>query len=188
LLENEINPIMKDYQIRTLLTMCLLSFCTAGRGQQTAEKRLRIYNAIISTPEQQQKLRGVLLEVHDSAVTIISKDVAVRIPATSIREIKIKRKAAVGRGAAVGGLTGFGLGLIIGFASGDDQCPPGSWCIYQATAEEKALGGGLVLGAGGTIIGVIIGAASRAEKIKINNDPRIFRNNLERLKKYLKVQ
>lgn len=179
---------MKIFPLRILLGICLVGSYASGYCQQPPKKKLKIYNAIISTSVQNQILRGILLEVRDSSITLISKEERVLVPATSIAVIKIKRKAAVGRGAAVGGLTGLGLGFIIGFASGDDECPPGTWCIYQATAEENALAGGVVLGTGGTIIGVIIGAVSRAEKIKINGDPRIFQNNLEKMKKYAQTR
>lgn len=179
---------MNNFQIATTLSICLLGLCAVCNSQQPAEKKLKVYNAIITTAQQKQKLKGVLLDVQDSSVTIISMDKTMRVPATSITDIKIKRKGAVGRGAAVGGLTGMGLGFIIGLASGDDECPQGSWCIYQATAEEKALAGGLVFGLGGSIVGVIIGGVSRAEKIDINRDLKVFQANVERMSKYDQIR
>ena len=110
------------------------------------------------------------------------------IPSNSIKNIKFKRTASVGRGAAVGGVTGLFLGLIIGFASGDDQCPPNTFCIYESTAGEKALAGGLVLGAAGSIVGVIIGASSHTQKIKINGDQKIFLTEREDIRKYARAR
>jgi hypothetical protein len=92
----------------------------------------------------------------------------------------------VGRGAAAGGLTGFFTGAIIGLASGDDDCPPGQTCYFQATAGEKALAGGLVFSAAGTIVGVIIGASSRAQKISIDGDQKTFQSKKGEISKYVR--
>ena len=178
---------MKNFRILLLLCIYHFGFCTEGYSQQTAEKKIKIYNAIITT-SQKQKLSGVFLEVQDSSVTIISSDEKIKVPATSIMVIKIKRKGAVGRGATIGGLSGVGLGLIIGLASGDDECPQGSWCIYQMSAGDKALAGGLALGISGTIVGMTIGAVSRAEKIHVNGDAKIFQNNVEKMKTYVQFK
>jgi hypothetical protein len=156
----------------------------ANSVSQTRVQKIKVYNSIISTVLQGKKHKGPLMEVRDSSVTVLSKGGPVSIPSNSIKGIKFKRTASVGRGAAVGGVTGFFVGLIIGFASGDDECPPGSFCIYQATAAEKGLAGGIVLGAAGSVVGVIVGAASHTQKIKINGDQKIFLARREDIRMY----
>lgn len=166
------------------IAVILVASCAPCSGQSTKQK-VKVYNSIVSTVFHGQAYRGVLSEVTDSSLTMLSHGEEVRIRSNSIKQIKFKRKASVGRGAAIGGITGLGLGLMIGFASGDDTCPSGSFCIYETTAEEKALGGGLVLCAGGAIVGVIIGAIGNAQKIEINGDVKTFQSKQGEMKKYV---
>lgn len=171
------------YLTRWLLP-CIFALLAYSASAQERPKKMRTYNVTIFTATNPGKIHGLLYQVSDSSIVVIDDDQRISVPAKSIQSLKIKRKAAVGRGAAVGALTGFGLGAMIGLASGDDECPQGSICIYQATAGEKALGGGIVLSGGGALIGLIIGSVSRAEKIIINGDPNTFLHNLETIKKY----
>jgi hypothetical protein len=171
-----------------LLATCLLTFHACVLGQSRVQK-IKLYNAVVSTVFQGHKYKGPLIEVSNSSITILSKGERVSIPSNSIKDIKFKRKGAVGRGALAGGLTGFCLGLIIGFASGDEECPPGgSWFCTEISAEEKAVGGGLALGAVGSVAGVIIGAASHTKKIKINGDQSIFLARKEDIRKYARYR
>jgi len=174
---------MNALRHQLLLAACLLTFYADVVGQPRAQK-IKVYNAIITTVFQGQNYKGPLLEVKDSSLTISSKGGPVSIPSNSIKDIKFKRTASVGRGAAVGGLTGFFTGAIVGLASGDEECPQGSWFCTEVTAEEKALGGGLVLGAVGSVAGVIVGALIHTPKIKINGDQSIFLAKKEDIRKY----
>lgn len=153
-------------------------------GQQQTPK-IKVYNAVIYTIYQGPNYKGPLLQVTDSSLTILWKGTPTSIPSNSVRTIKFKRKAAGGRGAVAGGITGLALGMIIGAASGDDECPPGQICIYQATAGEKALAGGLVLSVCGSVVGAIIGSLSHAEIIKVNGNRETFVANKEKLRRYL---
>ena len=174
---------MSALRNQLLLAACLLTFDGDVMGQARVQK-IKLYNAIITTVFQGQNYKGPLLEVKESSLTISSKGGPVSIPSKSIKYIKFKRKGAAGRGALAGGLTGFGLGLIIGFASGDEECPQGSWFCTEITAEEKALGGGIFLGAVGSVAGVIVGALSHTSKITINGDQNIFLAKKEDIRKY----
>lgn len=68
-----------------------------------------------------------------------------------------------GRGAlnglGIGILTGGGALALLGLAEGDDTCPPGRWCFFQWTAEEKAGLYGVTGGVLGGLAGLLIGAA-----------------------------
>jgi hypothetical protein len=175
---------MNSISVYFTITFVWFAAVTPSSGQ-TAKPKTRVYNAIVSTVHEGTAYRGVTLEVGDSYITILSKGEEIRLQSASIKTIRFKRKASVGRGAVIGGVTGLVLGAIIGFADGDDQCPPGSWCIYSATAEEKALAGGLVLCAAGTMVGVIAGAAASGQKIRINGDQTTFQSKQEEMKKYM---
>lgn len=79
------------------------------------------------------------------------------IATSEVGKVVIKKR---GRGAleglGIGILTGAVTGAVIGFASGDDDPKT---VFLPLTAEEKALGGGIVLGAAGGLLGLPIGAA-----------------------------
>ncbi len=74
------------------------------------------------------------------------------IAAAEISHVVIKKS---GRGAwegfGIGFLVGSVTGALIGFASGDDE-------FLEVTAEEKALGYGLLFGGGGGLLGSFVGA------------------------------
>ncbi|MEJ7681209.1 MAG: hypothetical protein WKG06_25860 [Segetibacter sp.] len=72
-----------------------------------------------------------------------------------LNAVTIKRKGRVGRGILIGGLTGAGVGGLIGFASGND---PTQGCIDCFTAVEKAAALGVIFGVAGTAIGALAGA------------------------------
>jgi len=166
------------------IAVILVASCAPCSAQATKQK-VKVYNTIVYTVFKGPAYRGILMEVTDTHLIMRSHGDEVRIPSNSIKQVGFKRKASVGRGAAIGGITGLVLGLAIGYSSGDDTCPSGSFCIYESTAEEKALAGGLVFCAGGTIVGVIIGAVSIAQKIKINGDLETFQSKQDEMKKYV---
>lgn len=144
----------------------------------------RKYTTII-TSTVRTKTKGNLLDVSDSSILVYSGKMQMRIPASTINRIKIKRTAAAGRGALTGGLVGFVAGAVGGFVSGDDDpCPQGSWFCDPLTAEEKALGFGLVFSLGGALIGTVIGSVSKVELITVNGDQNVFLNNADKLRKY----
>ena len=176
---------MNALRNQLMLAACLLTFHADIMGQTRVQK-IKVYNAIITTFFQGQNYKGPLLEVSDSSIAILSKGEPKSIPSNSIKNIKFKRTASVGRGAALGGLTGFFVGLVIGLASGDDECPPGQTCYFQTTAGEKGLAGGLVLSAAGSIVGVIIGATSSAQKISIDGDQKTFQSKRGEISKYVR--
>jgi hypothetical protein len=74
------------------------------------------------------------------------------------------RSAGFGRGLAFGFLGGALVGIVTGLADGDDVCEPTSWCIFQMSAEEKALAGGVAFGALGGLAGGVVGAALPGER------------------------
>jgi len=179
---------MNALRHQLLLATCLLTFYADVMGQARVQK-IKFYNAIITTVFQGRNYKGPLLEVKDSSLTISSKGRPVLIPSNSIKNIKLKRKGAVGSGALAGGITGFGLGLRSGYASGAEGCPQGgSLLCTEISAEEKAVGGGLALGAVGSVAGVIIGASSHTKKIKINGDQSIFLARKEDIRKYARYR
>jgi hypothetical protein len=90
-----------------------------------------------------------------------------------INYVRMKRHNSVGRGALIGGLIGIGAGIAAGFIEGDDKPDPDAWISFNYTAEQKAIGYGVLLGITGTLIGLIIGAVAH-KKFTINGNREKF--------------
>jgi len=73
-------------------------------------------------------------------------------------ELSVGRRHPVLKRTGVGLLAGAGIGALLGFASGDDTCPSGGWCILQYSAGEKAMMGAVAFGAFGGVAGLLLGA------------------------------
>jgi hypothetical protein len=61
-------------------------------------------------------------------------------------------------GVAIGAASGALLGAVTGLASGDDHCAEDSFCLFQFTANEKAVLGGVAFGGIGLALGALLGA------------------------------
>ena len=78
------------------------------------------------------------------------------------------RGAAEGFG--IGGGIGVAGGVVLGLASGDDPpCEDGRWCLFNMSAGEKAVFGGIVFGMLGGVIGLASGAL-RGSRFIYNDD------------------
>jgi len=110
--------------------------------------------------------RFVLHEMDAKTLTLRdSSGAAVRVPLASVTKLSVslgRRSAGRGalRGAGLGFAGGAVSGIILGFVDGDD--PSGGF--PSLTAEEKALGYGLLLGVGSGLVGAVVGLASPGEQ------------------------
>ena len=93
----------------------------------------------------------------------------------SVMNVATSEVAAVqfnrhGRGAweglGLGLLSGAVTGAAIGFADGDDESG-----FLTSTAEEKALGGGILLGGAGGLLGLLVGAAVGSKDVYLPEPP-----------------
>lgn len=133
-------------------------------------KNVKIYKAVVTTLAATESYTGIIKEVQDSSITIVSEEgTETSIPSTSVKRIKIWRAGTAGRGALGGGLAGAGAGLIMFFVEEKDP--------YVLIAIP-------IFAGAGAIIGGIGGAVSNNENIKINGDHRIFQENAEVMREY----
>ena len=89
-----------------------------------------------------------------------------------INFISTERQGGSLHGALLGGAIGVSTGIVIGLISGDDSS------IFGFTAEQKAIIGGVGLGAIGALTGAIIGSI----KIKIPINGSMGNYNLQKKK------
>lgn len=169
-----------------LAALIAVSFAQAQLDSSSSAPAQKKFIVIVKTMDN-KFLAGKFHSVGDTQLLLIrSSDGLHSIPAENIRFFTLRRKNSVGRGALIGFGVGALTGIIIGFASGDDEIqepsPNDPWGIGSAihnafamTAGQKALVGGLSLGVGGTLVGIIIGAVAK-RKFTIGGKKQKFRD------------
>ena len=151
-------------------------------GMKAQNNDVKIYKVWVTFIDDSKLVKGVLYDADESKVTIlknnsIEKSGLLNIKPERIHKLKLRRVGSVGRGVWVGALIGVGVGGVVGFAGGDDK-----GTILSYTAEEKAVGLGIVLGVLGSGISPLI--ASKKKKILINGNLDVYKQHLEEIQKY----
>ena len=169
----------------TLITFFgFLFFFIAGVQAQGTKNKIKVHKVWITLIDGSKLIKGNLYSANKDAVKIIANssfDITnlISVKAQDIDVLKIRRKGKVGKGVWIGALTGFAVGGIIGFASGDDD--PDQW-LWSSTKEEKALGDGILLSLVGAGVGPLI--ASRKDKINIHGAIEKYQSQLETIRSY----
>ncbi len=177
---------------KKLFAFLMIALAVSGLSAQDTTKKTKIYRTWISMNSEPFKIKGSLYQVNDSSVFVSNalkiqdysenRFETVELHVKDIKIIKTRKKNSVGNGALVGAISGLVFGGLIGYASGDDSCPPGTWCIISFTAEEKALMLGVPLSIVGAGLGALIGSAKIV--IPINGNAITFNQNKKELRKY----
>lgn len=146
-------------------------------------KTIRIYKTKISFLNKEHPIRGVFYDVTDSTIflsnSLLKKDYLTgnfkisEINYNNVALVNIRRKHSVGKGAAIGLISGFVAGGIIGLISGGDEA-------FDAKDEALILGG--ISAIGGSILGAVIGAMKI--EIPINGNILFLKSNKSVMKKY----
>jgi len=153
----------------------VISFLKA-QTDSTVGKKQKEFIASVTTLDG-RTLKGSLSAVNDTQLILKANHTQLSVPAENLKSFTLKRKHSVRRGALIGFGIGAAAGIIIGLASGDDpkmsypnanEDPFGlgtmvvaMYNAFAMTAGEKAVAGGLGLGATGAIVGTIIGAVAK---------------------------
>src|SRR5688572_25397914 len=173
----------------SILTSCLFTIIVlnAQSDSITAGKKQKSFTATIRTMDNRM-IKGSVYSVNDSQlVTVRSSNNHQYIPAENIRSFSLQRKNSVLRGALIGFGIGAVAGIVSGLASGNDPVytepvydPFSAIAVslnnaFAMTAGEKAVWGGIGLGATGAIIGAVIGAVAK-KKFNIGGKKEKFRD------------
>ena len=170
----------KMKKIFLLAASFLAIVVTKAQTDSPAAKKQKTFIASVTTMDG-SSLKGPLSAVNDTQLILKTNNHSLHVPAENLKSFTLKRKHSVARGALIGFGIGAAAGIIIGLASGDDpvmtypnpnEDPLGLGTMMVAvnnafamTAGEKAIAGGLALGATGAIVGTIIGAVAKKKFI-----------------------
>ena len=155
-------------------------FFSQAQTDSTSGKKQKVFNATVTTMDS-KTLKGSLFTVNDTQLISRTNDQQMVVPAENLKSFTVKRKHSALRGALIGFGVGAAAGIIIGFASGSDPVMAypnpnedplliGSMVVamnnaFAMTAGQKAVAGGLGLGATGAIVGTIIGSVAKKKFI-----------------------
>ncbi|HEV8507581.1 MAG TPA: hypothetical protein VGQ53_19350 [Chitinophagaceae bacterium] len=169
---------MKKIFLAATCSMCIIIL--KAQTDSASVKKQKVFNASVATMDD-RSLRGSLSAVNDTQLILRTNGRQLTIPAENLKSFTIKRKNSVLKGALIGFGIGAAAGVIIGLASGDDPVMTypdpyndplllGTMAVamnnaFAMTAGEKAVAGGLGLGATGAIVGTIIGAVAKKKFI-----------------------
>ena len=92
-------------------------------------------------------------------ITFYDKASGGTIPSAEVvKVIEVSHGRGALQGLPIGIAIGTAVGAIAGYASGDDDCSSrDSDCFFILSAKEKAFFGGLLLGAAGGLVGLVVG-------------------------------
>ena len=158
----------------------MLVVIVKAQTDATAVKKQKVFIASVKTMDA-KKLKGPISAVNDTQLILKTNNRQLSVPAENLKSFTMKRKNSVLKGALIGFAMGAAAGVIIGLASGDDPMMSypdpyndplflGTMVVamnnaFAMTAGEKAVAGGLGLGATGAIVGTIIGAVAKKKFI-----------------------
>ena len=169
--------IMK-YLVQTILALLFVSISINTIYSQASVLQKDIeYKSWVKTMDGTQNQKGFLAELKDSSIVFGSQQKLEDIAISNMKQINFRKKNAIGKSMGYGALIGFGLGAVIGLASGDDK---GGFISF--TAEEKALAAGIFLTIPGAIIGALVGSAK--VKIPINGKMDQYERQRMKIQKY----
>ena len=152
-----------------LLLIAVLSFSLISHAQDKPVKKIPAHAWVTLTMDG-QAMKGELLKLKAESVLFkkYKPDAAGAYPyetveyaVAQIEKIQVRSKRSVQQGSLIGLGIGALAGIILGFASGDDESG-----MVRFNAESKAALGGISLGIGGAILGAIAGTARRSFPIK----------------------
>jgi len=179
--------------MKTKLVLLLSILLLFSIGLYAQKSKNKVYKVWVTKVDKSKIIKGLLYKANDDSLIIIDKhSKKIRIAASKIEKIKIRRKGKIGNGVLIGALTGLVTGGLIGLVSGDepDETVDYGWPFGTIThegekASEKALLYGIPLAVVGSSVGAII--ASKKNRITINGDIYKYKNNVEILKSFSMV-
>ena len=174
--------------IRILLTsLVILTYSQQVLlSQITPQKKSKTYFTWVKSMDNSYSKVGYLKEIKDSMICVHFKARKEKkyIEVADIKYLQFRKKGKEINGFLLGGLTGFAIGAMIGYSSGDDKNAGGGFFNsgFGLYAQDKAIISGVVCTLPGAIMGGIIG--SIRVKIPIYGNQNNYNNQKAKLEKY----
>jgi hypothetical protein len=154
--------------MRALLAVVLVAACTHSYPITDAYE---LEGEHVTVETHSNESIEVVVEPAPDGVAFRSQTGYVSI-ADVARVVDKRRGRGALEGLGIGLLIGAAGGAIVGYADGDDECPPEGWCILTFTAGEKALLGGMFFGGVGGLVGGVIGLV-RGSRVEYSYGERV---------------
>lgn len=154
--------------LRCLSVLVLVFSFTAGNAQKARNYKVWV------TLMDGTNIRGTLFAAHQDQFVILGENLAtLAFDPVNLKEIKVRRRGNVGKGAWIGALSGAVVGGVAGLAGGD-----------VGFIDAEAIGAGYaILGATlGTLTGMAIGSGK--EEYLLNGDRKVYIAYLHELQQY----
>ena len=143
---------LKTHKFFLLLLMLVPpSFITKVSGQEIKGSHWQI----VMKDSSKLNVKKLIHVRQDTLVTSTDKNTT-RVPVNSITMLIHERRGAAIKNGAIGGGIGFLIGAGLGLASGGSQ---------NFSTGEAAIGFGFILAVPGILIGAVIGAVRKQEKV-----------------------
>jgi hypothetical protein len=159
-----------------------------GQVISSNEKKKKSYIVYVKPLYNAPAFKGYLSEIGDTLVIVPLKlnNPIKKIRLDKVNYLEFKEKGKTGRGILLGGLAGFGLGAIIGYATyKPNPCPTSSSgfsiCIDLGPGAN-AMGGGILGIIPGLLIGGIVG--SKKIQVPIQGSKKSIQAQKEEIQKY----
>ncbi|MFD2514646.1 hypothetical protein ACFSRY_12290 [Pontibacter locisalis] len=178
--------------MKTVLALLLCCIATVPLKAQATSPVKSEYLHWLYLKDSRRALKGVIIEANDSSILFLDNFTLSKnkkatytpqlIPVSSVEKIKYRKRKDFRKGLLLGGLGGAATGAVAGYADGDDECGPGTWCIVFFTAEDKAVLGAVLGVIPGMAIGALVGSSKKT--IFINGNQDTYNLSREELKQY----
>lgn len=170
-------------QFLTTCILCLSVQFSFGQTTNTPEKKKKTYIVWVKPIDNTSTIKGYLSEVGDMlVVTPIKKNQTDhRIKLDQVNYLKFRKKGKIGKGLLIGGISGLGIGALVGLATHKSSSSSDSFSINLGP-EFSVLGGGIVGAISGLIIGRIVGG--KKITIPIQGSKKSIQAQKEELLKY----
>ena len=167
---------------KLFILMCLTLVSAVGFSQhRRVPKRIKLKLELVDTLDRVHF--GYLAALPDSGIMMLPSEAVFdqkltssslnTIPYQNIQEVILRRKGSVGKGIAIGSISGFFVGAVIGAAM--YQSKPGTVYGFDVGVEGEAIGIGFLGAVGGAVVGGIIGSAAKKTFIIGGNRDKFHR-------------
>jgi hypothetical protein len=114
-------------------------------------QRAKKYVAVVTAPDG-GRTKGILQFVTDSTITLLKGKNQINFSTRSIKQLRVRRVSAFGRGMLPGLAGGASLGFIIGYATHENPCADSPVFCFDIGPGFSGMVGAVIGGTAGMLI------------------------------------